>query len=461
MSHGYDFSDRLSPFLVKELRQGLRGKVYLALFLLLTLALAVYSIAFIGDDPANASRGERGLFNAIIFIAIAVLLPLNALGAIGEERRGRKIELVMLSRVKARGVIAGKWLTAAMQSCMLTALIAPFVVLRYFAGGVDMTTDIVLLAFSLFCGLTFTAVTLCASAFLTETHPVIGGLLRGIILLVSLWVGLWGAFALGEPFGISRDHLPMMLTALATLVISVPVFLEITASRLAPEAENHDGVIRLLGIVAALATVGVTVAFNATPDALRGGTMFGGFIILACLLFTVFGVPLEQITYRTPTDRFGSLGRLVGKAYLSPGMIAGFTFALTVLPVAALCLWFAGNGSSKQESMTLALCQFWAAALWPLIPIHCLRLHGARRFVVWLLLQLAGGIVAILAHTQHIMDKSLFDILPTTALFNLKHNTASTGAMLGMGITFLLVAFTVFFSLVRRARTPRAEFAQA
>lgn len=139
---GHEFSDRLNPFLVKELRQGLRGRGYLALFLLLILVLTIQAL-FAIDIREGAYRNEMdGLFRAITVFTLAVLLPLNLLGAIHEERRGRKIELVMLSRVSARGVVFGKWLVVVLQAATLTSLVAPFVVFRYFSGGTNFLNDI-------------------------------------------------------------------------------------------------------------------------------------------------------------------------------------------------------------------------------------------------------------------------------------------------------------------------------
>lgn len=454
MSYGHEFSDRLSPFLVKELRQGLRGKAYLTLFLVLITALGTYSLSFISADPENSGKFEGGMFNAIVFLALAILLPLNNLGAIGEERRGRKIELVMLSRIKARGVVFGKWGTGAMQSVTLSAVIAPFIVLRYFAGGVNMVDDLEFLVFSLAAGLAFSAVTMAVSAFVSEAIPVISAILKGIILLGSLWVGLMLAFALMNPFGggglmNTRD---LMLTALAVLVIGTPVVLEIAAARLSPEAENHDGPIRLLSLAAAGAASGVLwwVFGSSGGNPAAGCVAVATAIILIVSAFTLFSTPLQEITYRTPLDRFGVFGKKIGRAFFSSGWPSGFAFMLLAGPALAVALFCAINSRSNDNQPALGLLQFWAALLWPLIPIAFLHLSASRRFGIWLLLQIAGCLLAILAHTQRWTDKSHFDILPTTGLFNIEHNTTSVACMGGVGLTFIGVLVTMLYGFAKK-----------
>jgi hypothetical protein len=454
MSYGHEFSDRLNPFLVKELRQGLRGKIYLTLFLVLVLVLSVHAISVM-DEPTT-SRSGATWFNAIVFLTLGVFLPLNGLGAVGEERRGRKIELVMLTRVNARGVVLGKWITGAIQSLTLAAIIAPFIVLRYFSGGVNFVDDLAFLGFAVCVGLLFSALTLCASAFIREGMPVIGALIRGAILIGSLWFGLMMAFQFTSMFRHSSIQMYQpMLGALAALVIGAPLLLEIAAARLSPEAENHDGVIRLISVLAAAATFGVICAFNNGSGWNTTGAVFFAFILLILAnAFTLFTNPVAQLEYRTPFDRFGKVGRRLGKIFLTPGWHAGFAFALIALPVFVAALWLTSD-KPDQERFSLTMLQQWSALLWPLALINLLPVRPSLRFGAWLGLQGAGILLAILAHSQRWMGKELFDIVPTTGLFNMNNNMSSFPAQLGVVITILGVTLGVIIGVNRRRREAR------
>lgn len=453
MSYGHEFSDRLNPFLVKELRQGLRGKVYLTLFLVLIAVLSIHAIGVM-DEQAMNNAGAMW-FNAIVFLALGIFLPLNSLGAVGEERRGRKIELVMLTRVNARGVVLGKWITGAIQSVTLAAIIAPFIVLRYFSGGVNFLDDLAFLGFTLCLGLLFSALTLCASAFLREGMPVIGAIIRGGILLGSLWFGLAAAFGLAGLFRSSsvEMYLPL-LAALAALAIGAPLLLEIAAARLSPEAENHDGVIRLLSVPASAATFGVIYSLSKETRFAIGCAFT---LLILTNAFTLFGNPVAQLDYRTPLDRFGSFGRRVGKIFLTPGWHGGFAFALLTLPIFVTGMWLAGK--SDQDKAVLVLLQFWSALLWPLVFLNLLPMRTTLRFGAWLGLQGAGILLAILAQTQRLTDKNHFDFVPTTGLFNLTNNTASMPAQLGVGITILGVVLSLVIGANLRRREARAGVA--
>jgi hypothetical protein len=456
MSYGHEFSDRLNPFLVKELRQGLRGKVHLTIFLVLILALCVHAMAVMGDPDMNNS-GAMG-FNAIVLITLGVLVPLNGLGAVGEERRGRKIELVMLTRVNARGVILGKWFTGAIQSVTLAAIIAPFIVARYFSGGAN---------FALSVGLLFSAFTLCASAFVREGMPVIGALIRGGILIGSLWFGLMAAFGISSAFRNSAIEMyRLLIGAVAALLIGAPLLLEIASSRLAPEAENHDGVIRLLSVPGAAATFGVFYAFtqSMSGSAMVAGLFFAFILSILANGFTLFTNPVAQLDYRTPLDRFGVVGGRIGKTFLTPGWHAGFAFALLVLPIFAGSAWLAAPAADPGPmEASLAILQLWSAFLWPIALINLLPVRHSLRFGAWLGLQGAGIVLAILANTQRWMDKKLFDLVPTTGLFNMNNNTASMPAAVGVTLTLLgvIVSMMIGTNLRRREARSGSSYQQA
>src|SRR6476660_9141474 len=76
-----DFSDKLSPMLVKELRQGLRAKTFVILFLALQGLLAfVLLISVAAADPQRAGFTVSKVIFFFFSLAVLVVQPLRGIG---------------------------------------------------------------------------------------------------------------------------------------------------------------------------------------------------------------------------------------------------------------------------------------------------------------------------------------------------------------------------------------------
>ena len=86
-----DFSDKLSPMLVKELRQGLRTNTFVVLFLVLQalLALVLLIAGPIAASEAGSSGAAGQAVSKIIFciyaLGVLVVQPLRGISAIASE----------------------------------------------------------------------------------------------------------------------------------------------------------------------------------------------------------------------------------------------------------------------------------------------------------------------------------------------------------------------------------------
>lgn len=228
MFQGHDYPDRLNPFLVKELRVGLRAKGYVTVFLFLLAALTVHALAM-ADNPDGARFGGA-IFKAIVYLTLVFIMPLCSLGALAEERRGRKLEPLILSPLTARGLVYGKWLVVASQSVVLASLTAPFIVIQYFNGGVNIADDLAYLVIVLCTGLVFTAVTLAASGLLRENNSVINILIRVITVFGLIYAGGTAlAMTLVLGFAARLESWAVALIAPFAAALCVAVFLEIAA----------------------------------------------------------------------------------------------------------------------------------------------------------------------------------------------------------------------------------------
>jgi hypothetical protein len=136
-------SDDVSPLVVKEVRQVVRGREFL--FSLIGSLVAGLIVAFIGATAAlsGSSASGRGTFGALMgclaFLGLAVV-PLAAFTTLRHERAEQTLELITLTSLSARRIVVGKLLSQSVKLLTLFAAIAPFIAMSFLLGGIDFTT---------------------------------------------------------------------------------------------------------------------------------------------------------------------------------------------------------------------------------------------------------------------------------------------------------------------------------
>lgn len=321
-----EFSDKLSPMLVKELRQGLRAKTFVILFLALQALLAVVLLSAIGAS-GDGDSGKTVSKVIFFFFSLAALVaqPLRGVGALHNEIKGNTIDLMVLTRLGAWRIVLGKWVAIVSQTALLLTAIAPYLILRYFFGRMELFAELLLLMLIFFGSAMFTALAVGLSAI-----PSI--LVRGLLpLALAIYLGA-GTFAI--TFDNEFDDLIQfcalqekgtgwaVLTGLSIGTYLAWMALAMGASMIAPMAENHSTSRRLiaLAMLALMGFLGWMAEIPREP--------------MAVLLMLV-GVPAVIIALTEPLQllppicrpflRFGGLGKLAGR-FLYPGWPAGVLF---------------------------------------------------------------------------------------------------------------------------------------
>ncbi len=411
-----DFSDRLSPIIVKELRQGLRTKVFVSLFIivqaLMSLTIIISLVA--AANQIDASTGSS-FFWMMIGIPVVFILPFRGFNSVGAEMKGGTLDLVLLTRLSARRIVFGKWLAIVAQTALFVCAVLPYVVLRYFLGGVNLTDELIGLVWMLFSSAILTAVAVGMSPYQNRVTRVLFWL--GIIFLAQasfpllLFLGFGNTAVLAG--GAALDWtLWAVLPAFGILLLLL--MLEVGASKIAPEAENHSAGIRLIAalllLIAALFTVldssiaiGVTIAAFAI-----------GYLVLAASLAE--RVRLNAGLYRPFAER-GILGRLAGRL-LSPGWPSGTLFSLVFTATTAILLSRLGVFSTNEITAT-----FLAAVGALLLPAALIRafLPNTKRFLTYYVsVQIVGIVVALVVMIlDSIFDSFAIEIIaffPTSGL---------------------------------------------
>jgi len=92
-------SDRLSPILVKELRQGIRSKLFLGAFLIIQLLLFLYGTTLLmSSNFGGDSSAELAFFWSAIVLPMLILVPAMASQGIEKEIAGKTLDLLLLTR---------------------------------------------------------------------------------------------------------------------------------------------------------------------------------------------------------------------------------------------------------------------------------------------------------------------------------------------------------------------------
>lgn len=413
-----DFPDRLSPMLVKELRQGMRTKAFVGLFLTLQIILGVILLS----AGAAASSDEAGeIISSIIFImfsiAVLIIQPMRGITALSSEVKGNTIDMMVLTRLSAWRIVTGKWASIVSQSALLLVTIIPYLILRYFFGGMNLVGEIVLLAVLFLSSAALTAVAVGLSA---SSSVILRSLLLIALPIAAFFLLLGGlrSSGLSTYFALdteqSRIFVSIYLAACAYLGFFM---LSIGTSLIAPYAENHSTLRRLISLVVTIiAAVLGSMSFTDT-DALP--------FFLTFVLLPVFAIslsefaPLTAPTYRKFAKR-GPLGQLAG-LFLFPGWASGFFFCLLLTAISAAPFLINQSSYGGQDHFIYGLACL-AGLLFPAVIINTFRINGPQRVSNYVVI-LIGSIVlsSVLAGITNSLSNEnllwLFCWIPPTLMF--------------------------------------------
>ncbi len=458
-----DFHDRLPPMVVKELRQGMRARAFVGVFLTLQGFLALVML-FAISSGGTSDAGETVSRIIFFFFTVAVLCiqPLRAVNALHGEIKSGAIDLMVLTKLSARRIAIGKWAAIMAQSLLIFVSIAPYLILRYFFGGMNLFAEL----------LTLTTI-LIASGCVTAIN--VGVSANGAILLRSLVPLAAGAFLFFGTCGVcfnrefreviefmsmNMEHAWGVYAALmvGALYISWMMF-GLSISAIAPLAENHSTFNRIVAVAVAI-LVAVTMYFveadkRAYPFAL-------GSVIMPIVLFA-FCEPKYLLAIVTrPFVKRGLLGRLFGSV-MYPCSSAGIFYGLGMIAILVIVAQIAYGGSSSSSRIEMhafvnSVCasMLFSAILLQLLMKRIENLLGVYIGIVTSGLIIFGAIAAICESMNNDQAALLFFWIPQVNFYNLEKNEEVT---LFLSYMTLFVYGTILFVYGLRGRNDviRAE----
>ena len=458
-----DFPDRLSPMLVKELRQGMRTNLFTAAFIL----LQVFMVLSLMIGAAFSGGGEDtsgGFFWMFITITLLGVMPIRGFSALHKENQINTMDLIQLTRLSAWRITWGKWLALASQTMLLVTAVLPYIVLRYYLGGINFVAELFALLMITLTSMVLTAVTVGFSAF---PSVLLRGAVAAGLLFVLFGVGVNGFVfsAMGGGSSIFDDIFSSstgaefwwgLFATLVTMAYICYFFLDLGASRIAPESANHATRKRLIGFGYVLLALGLPLVIQNLPSE--------GLIILAVMV--LLAVWIDAITEKAALVpsifrpfRRKSLYR-IWVSFLTPGWHTGVRFMVLTGAVALLLIGInpdvfgPGSGNEFFDFEFLTFCFSLAGILLFPLTIILLFFHAVTFsryfFGLYVMIQvctwLFTAMISAVSETSRNIGEILYYLIPIPSVVfvaNASFGAVSEGYMLIASITGVVLCLIV------------------
>jgi hypothetical protein len=418
-----DFGDWLSPMIVKELRQGLRTWIFVGSFIVLQAVLVM--TLMISSSSGNEEAASYFFWMLVAFILVFVV-PLRGYNALAGEIKGQTLDALVLTRLSAFRIAFGKWAALVLQAALIAISVLPYVVLRYFGGGVNLLSELRGLFLFWMLSAAMASVAVACSALSSV-------IIRTLLLLGTWWwaiVVCWFLTAVTmrwEEMGF-LGGIPPQSFWLVLFFVLIPLWIygcyfviDMGASTIAPIAANHATRKRLISLALIILALVVTLVLDDND-----GRRFA----FACLVAIWALSSLDCLT-ETPTTAVSVFAPFVARRFagraaawlLAPGWPTGLLFYL--LTGSLVFAGWAGSWEFWQPDAEdfLAAGNVAGCALAPLaLALVCFRRQPRllEAFVVCaLILVIFGALIMFMTEVSNENDVAFLGIVsPPSALMS-------------------------------------------
>jgi len=354
MSLAAAWSERLNPIVVKEVRQGLRTRVFWIFFGLMLVACLCISLVAWATANEMGFDGGRYFFIAF-YVCLAVvqffIIPYTAYRSMAREREDETWVLLTLTGLGPRRILRGKLSSFIVQGLLYGSAAGPFLLFCYYLNGIDLPTIVLCVATGAAWQLFLTSVCVC-TATLAEAR-ITRALLHFVLLGMLLWALISGIASVAGFVEGARNLFGddiFWATAIGTLwaLVSYAVLLfEAAAARLSLPTEHYAR--------------GPRIAFTAQVAGalalfLWGWERSGRDVevlvvaeIFICLHIAFIGMFIASDVDGMSRRHWAGSQRL---NLLKPGALRGFILTLIVLGVvcgALIFLWLGRHGHDVKQ----------------------------------------------------------------------------------------------------------------
>ncbi|MGE0126586.1 MAG: hypothetical protein AB7U82_00665 [Blastocatellales bacterium] len=260
-------SDRINPIVIKELRQAVQSRfVIAALMTLLSIqivAIGIYLLASGGSLLSfDAGRQVFLMLFAILQVVGMLFVPLYTAVRMAAERSDTNVDLLFITTIKPRSVIAGKMLAAVMLTVLIYSACMPFMAFTYFLRGIDLPSIFLSLAFG------FAVVIACAQAAVfvalipvNRAFKVIFGLIALIIFGIAYFATMASVSSVITRGIVTRLSWEPAIILGVVIAFLIGLFFVMSVALIMPIASNRALPVRLF-LTAAWLLMGVAALTN-------------------------------------------------------------------------------------------------------------------------------------------------------------------------------------------------------
>ena len=326
-----DFSDKINPVLVKELRQGMQGIGFILLFLALQ-ALLCFILLITAADPFDSSSGS--VISRIIFFffsaAVLIFQPLRGISSLTTEIKGNTLDLLSMTRLNAWKITYGKWLSIVSQSALLLITIFPYLILRYFFGDMQMFAEILLLLtiFIISAGLTAIAVALSSinAVLIRSIAPMLAAVF-GSLYILGIFSNSYGYNHIINLMSLdSSTSISIYIGVIVSIIYLAWLSLDFGASVIAPTSENRSTRRRIISM---LFIGACTLAFVITDMDVTGALILSSIAVVPIIIISLSERDYLPIPTALAFTKKGVFGKLIGRV-LYPGWHTGVIYTCII-----------------------------------------------------------------------------------------------------------------------------------
>lgn len=342
------WSERINPIVVKEVRQGLRTRVFWIFFGLMLLACLCISLVAWATANQMGFDGGRYFFIAF-YVCLSIvqffIIPYTAYRSMAREREDETWVLLTLTGLGPRRILRGKLSSFIVQGLLYGSAAGPFLLFCYYLNGIDLPTILLCVLTGAAWQLFLTSVCVC-TATLAEAR-ITRALLHFMLLGMLLW-GLMSGIGAVAGFVEGARHLfgddAFWAAAVGTLfgLVSYAVLLfEAAAARLSLPTEHYARGPRLAFVVQ---VVGAIVLFFWGWDRSgRQAELLAVMEVAVCLHIAFIGLFVASDVDGMSKRHWVGSQRL---NLLKPGALRGFILTALLLGVTGgifVFVWLSKN----------------------------------------------------------------------------------------------------------------------
>jgi hypothetical protein len=243
--------DRINPIVVKELRQAVQSRfVIAALLTLLSIQIIAIGIYIMASGAAlfdfDAGRQSFLMLFGILQVIGMLFVPLYTAVRLAAERSDTNVDLLFITTIKPRSIIAGKMIAALALTALIYSACMPFMTFTYFLRGIDLPSIFISL------GIGFVMVVACAQgavfvacAPVNRVFKVIFGLIALIVFGFAYFATMAGVVQVVTSGVAGRDFWEALASMGAALCCLIGLFFVMSVALIMPVASNRALPVRL------------------------------------------------------------------------------------------------------------------------------------------------------------------------------------------------------------------------